>query len=102
VPQTLRLAATIVEELEHPRPHYRVDVRGAVTAISGISDPTAGLLPDEVVMTVHVPADVGSDLIIIKQAAKRRALALLETLVEAENLAVRSAAPADPLDAKIG
>ncbi|MEZ5934272.1 MAG: hypothetical protein R3F54_20500 [Alphaproteobacteria bacterium] len=71
-----------------------------------MADPTAGLLPDEIVMTVRLPTDVGSDIEVIKAAARSRALTLLRKLVEVEDapdrLSVRTAAPADPLDAEVG
>lgn len=81
--KTLRFCVLTVEELENPRPHYRVAVRGSVTAMPGSCDHTAGLLPEEVVMTVRLPTDVGTDMTIIKEAACQRAVALLDTLVKA-------------------
>ena len=85
LPKTLRLSAVSVEELESPRPYYSVKVRGAVTPISCTSDPTAGLLPEEVEMTVRLSTDIGSDLVVIRKAACRRALLLLETLMSADD-----------------
>jgi hypothetical protein len=85
VPTTLQLSAFAIEEIEQPRPHYRIDLRGAITAMRGASDPTVGLLPEEVVMTVRLPTDIGSDLKVIKKAAEKRALALLGTLVGDES-----------------
>lgn len=85
MPTTLRLSAFAIEEVERPRPHYQVNVRGAVTAMRGVSDPTAGLLPEEIVMTVRLSTEIGSDLKVIKEAAERRALTLLETLVDCDS-----------------
>ena len=100
--RTLSFSAVTIEELENPRPHYRVDVRGTVTAMSGSSDHTAGLLPEEVVMTVRLSTDIGSDLTTIKKAACERALILLDTLVKAHIGAskpgTRPAAKADAID----
>ena len=85
MPQTLRFSVMAVEEIDQPRPHYRVEVRGRLTAEPDRQDPTLGLLPEEVVMTVRLPTDIGSDLAVIRRAACRRALSLLETLT-AESL----------------
>lgn len=82
--KTLRFSTLAVQELQNPRPHYRVDISGSVTAMSGSCDYTAGLLPEEVVMTVRLPTDVGSDMAVIKEAACERALALLDMLVKAQ------------------
>ncbi|NJO37455.1 MAG: hypothetical protein HC871_07325 [Rhizobiales bacterium] len=107
MPKTLRLAATLIEELDQPRPHYRVAIRGAVTTITGTADPTAGLLPDEIVMTVRLPAHVGSDLGVIREAARQRALTLLQKLIDMEEAppdraSYRAAVPVDSLDAGVG
>lgn len=85
MPGTLRFSAISIEELEHPRPHYRVQVRGTITAMLGTCDHTAGLLPEDMVMTVRLSTDIGSDLAVIKQAAGARALTLLEALVRAQD-----------------
>ena len=104
MPKTLRLTAVSVEEVESPRPHYSVKVRGAVTPTSWATDPAAGLLPEEVVMTVRLPIDIGSDLVVIRKAACRRALALLETLMnvddEMTDVAQPAIAEADAMDAE--
>lgn len=85
VPKVLKLSAFIVEEQEYPRPHYRVDLRGAVTDMLGNPDPTAGLLPEELVMTVRLSTEIGSDLQVIKNAATKRAIMLLDRLVQAQS-----------------
>lgn len=94
MPTTLQLSAFAIEEVDQPRPHYQVNLRGAVTAMRGVSDPTAGLLPEEVVMTVRLPTEIGSDLRVIREAAEKRALTLLETLIDC-----RSQAPATTSEA---
>lgn len=100
MPKTLRLSAISVEELERPRPHYSVRVRGAVTSMHGISDPTAGLLPEDVVMTVRLSTDIGSDLVVIRKAACQRALVLLETLMhDDDDIPDIAAARIDTVDA---
>lgn len=90
----LRFSAVSVEELENPRPHYSVKVHGAVTSTVGASDPAAGLLPEEVMMTVRLSTDVGSDLVAIRKAACQRALALLETLTSTDDDIPEAAQPA--------
>jgi hypothetical protein len=87
VATTLKISAYAVEEVEQPRPHYLVNLHGSVTAMQGLPDPTAGLLPDEVVMTVRLSTEIGSDLKVIKEAAEKRALLLLETLIGHSSLA---------------
>lgn len=82
MPRTVRFSAVAIENLEDPRPHYRVQVRGTVTGLLGAVDHTAGLLPEDVAMTVRLPTDIGSDLPIIREAAARRARKLLEILIE--------------------
>lgn len=80
--QIFLFSAIAVEEIDLPRPHYRVEVRAVLTAASGLQDPTLGLLPEDVVMTVRLPTDVGSDLVVIRRAACQRALILLENLTQ--------------------
>ncbi len=96
VPTTLQLSAFAIEEVERPRPHYQVNLRGAITALCGVSDPTAGLLPEEVVMTVRLPTDIGSDLKVIREAAEKRALTLLETLIDRQSQAPTTTSEAMP------
>lgn len=83
MPKNLRFSTIAIEEREDPRPHYRVGVRGTVTSMQGSCDHTAGLLSEEVVITVHLSTNIGSDMAVIKEAASARALALLDTLVSA-------------------
>lgn len=58
-----------IEELSTPRPHYRVTLKSVVR---GHPDLLPRLLPDEMIMTMCLPVDVGSDLKAIKHAAAHR------------------------------
>ncbi len=50
--------------------------------MNGTGDPTGGLLPEEVVMIVRLSTDVGTDLAMIKDAARQRAVAIMDRLVK--------------------
>ena len=67
-----------VEEVASPRPHYRVTMR---TGTRGHPDLLPGLVQDELTMTVSVPASIGTDLKIIKQAAARRFASIAAEIV---------------------
>lgn len=71
-----------IEEFETPRPHYRVQLTYQLVDVNASQGTTSGLIPDEINAVVHPPIAVGSDLRVIRQAAKDLAMASIERLTD--------------------
>lgn len=80
--RTVRFETTHIEEIETPRPHYKVSLTAQIFRRPVTSSATAGLIPDEITATVHAPIAVGTDLKIIKQAARDLALDSIKMLMQ--------------------
>jgi hypothetical protein len=76
----LRFAVVQIEEIETPRPHYRVQLTSRIADVPA----TAGLIPDEFIAVVHLPITIGTDLEAIKRAALGQMLTNIQRLTSTQ------------------
>jgi hypothetical protein len=81
LPGTIRFEATQIEEIETPRPHYRVQLTSRLASHPATGSATVGLISDEIMVVVHLPTDIGTNLKVIKQAAIDHALGHIKMLL---------------------